>query len=176
MQINEFMPKLLPVSFETMRVGSRPPRIGGVRVYDDEVSRGEVIMDIELFYAGNTVISIKAGPVRAGVRDVQLHGRLRVIFKPLVDQPPLIAGVTAFFLSTPDIAWDLTDLLGPLDAPYLSRMLKNAVLDQINANMVLPHKIQVPLLDDLKLVDLIFHPPGKTSIVNDDSSYDSEVL
>ncbi|KAL1430129.1 hypothetical protein MTO96_002388 [Rhipicephalus appendiculatus] len=89
--------------FERIDLGDVPPRIGGVKVYKENVSRSEVIMDMELFYCGDCKFSIKVKGFKAGIRDLQIHGHVRVVMRPLTKQMPLVGGVTVFFLRPPAI-------------------------------------------------------------------------
>lgn len=159
--INQYMPNLFKITFELVDMGDKPPRIGGVKVFDEFVSRGEIIMDLELFYAGNNLIKMRAGPVKAGICNIQVHGKLRLIMKPLLSEAPIIGGITYFFLCTPDVDFDLTDVLGPLDSPGIASMIRRAVVEQLNALMVLPHKMFMPMALNIDPTKLLFVPPGK---------------
>lgn len=71
----------------------QPPRIGGIKVYDKNISRNEVIMDLDLFYAGDCDINFilgesqeksfrtrlkficcRLGGMKGGLKDFQIHG------------------------------------------------------------------------------------------------------
>uniref|UniRef100_A0A171A802 Extended synaptotagmin-2 isoform x3 n=1 Tax=Triatoma infestans TaxID=30076 RepID=A0A171A802_TRIIF len=76
--------KLTGFTFQKMRLGTIPPRVGGVKVYDKNVSRNEIIMDMDIFYAGDCDISFTLGGLSGGIKDFQIHGMVRVVMKPLI--------------------------------------------------------------------------------------------
>ncbi|OQR73011.1 extended synaptotagmin-1-like, partial [Tropilaelaps mercedesae] len=87
--------------FETIDLGDLSPRVGGIKVYNENIGRNEIIMDMEIIYSGDCSFVIKIKGFKAGIRDVQLRGLLRVELRPLTKQMPLIGGVTACFLRPP---------------------------------------------------------------------------
>ncbi|XP_028036842.1 extended synaptotagmin-3-like, partial [Bombyx mandarina] len=64
--------KLSGFKFERMILGTIAPRVGGVKVYDKNLSRNEIIMDIDLFYAGDCDISFVLQRIRGGIKDLQV--------------------------------------------------------------------------------------------------------
>lgn len=145
--------------FEKIDLGDVPPRIGGVKVYKENVSRSEVIMDLELFYSGDCKFSIKVKGFKAGIRDLQVHGHLRVVMRPLTKEMPIVGGVTVFFLRPPDIDFQLTNLGQVLEVPGLNDLLKKAVSDQVSAMMVLPNKFSMKLQEHVSTQTLRFSLP-----------------
>ncbi|CAN7983848.1 unnamed protein product, partial [Ixodes hexagonus] len=145
--------------FEKIDLGDVPPRIGGVKVYKENVSRSEVIMDLELFYSGDCKFSIKVKGFKAGIRDLQVHGHLRVVMRPLTKDMPIVGGVTVFFLRPPAIDFTLTNLGQVLEVPGLNDLLKKAVSDQVAAMMVLPNKFSMKLQEHVSTQTLRFSLP-----------------
>lgn len=76
-----------------MILGTIPPRIGGVKVYDKNIARNEIIMDVDLFYMSDCDISFVLSGLKGGIRDFQIHGMLRIIMKPLISSIPLVGGL-----------------------------------------------------------------------------------
>lgn len=154
--------------FEKIILGDIPPRIGGIKVYQENVARNEIIMDLEVMYSGDCNIQVKVKRMKAGIKDFQINGKVRVVLKPLVKKMPLIGAVTVFFLNNPAIDFNLTNLADVLDIPGLSDLLRKAVSDQLAALMVLPNKITVQLITDI---------PSKTlKLPNPDGVLRIEVL
>lgn len=85
--------KLNGFKFERMILGTIAPRVGGVKVYDKNLSRDEIIMDVDLFYAGDCDISFVLQRIRGGIKDLQIHGMVRVVMKPLLTKMPLVGGL-----------------------------------------------------------------------------------
>lgn len=145
--------------FERIDLGDQPPRIGGVKVYKENVSRNEVIMDIELFYSGDCNFKVKVKGFKAGIKELQIHGHLRVVMRPLNKEMPLVGGVTVFFLSPPAIDFTLTNLGQVLEVPGLNDLLKKAVSDQVAALMVLPNKYSLRLQEHVSTHSLRYSLP-----------------
>ncbi|XP_055637843.1 extended synaptotagmin-2 isoform X2 [Toxorhynchites rutilus septentrionalis] len=139
--------KLNGFKFDRMILGTIPPRIGGVKVYDKNVSRNEIIMDLDLFYAGDCDISFSVSGLRGGIKDFQIHGTVRVIMKPLIAQMPLVGGLQIFFLNNPNIDFNLVGVVDLLDMPGLSDILRKIIVEQVAAIMVLPNKLPIVLND-----------------------------
>ncbi|KAJ8961095.1 hypothetical protein NQ318_008771 [Aromia moschata] len=146
--------KLHGFKFERIILGTVPFRIGGVKVYDKNVDRNEIIMDIDIFYAGDCDITFYLSGMKGGIRDFQLHGMLRVVMKPLITSMPLIGGLQVFFLNNPDIDFDLVGIADVLDMPGLSDILRRIVVETVSSMMVLPNKFPIKLSDEIEAVEL----------------------
>jgi Ca2+-dependent lipid-binding protein len=157
---NSLPASLQPFKFEKVDLGDVPPRIGGVKVYVDNVKRDEIFMDMEIFYASDTEINITARGMAAGIKDLQIHGTLRVVMKPLVNLVPFIGGVNVFFLNQPNVDFDLTNLANVLDMPLLSNTLRSIIIEQLGNYMVLPNKISYPLVQGIDLNALKYPLPA----------------
>ncbi|KAG5886715.1 hypothetical protein JTB14_030781 [Gonioctena quinquepunctata] len=128
--------------FERIVLGSVPFRTGGVIVYDN-VSRDEVVMDIDVSYAGDCDIKFRLRGLLGGIKNFQLYGKLRIVLKPLIRHFPLVGGLQAFFLNNPDIEFDLDGIAGILDIPGINESLRKCVCDTVASFMVLPNKFPV---------------------------------
>lgn len=135
--------------FDRIILGSIPPRIGGVKVYDKNVDRNELIMDLDLFYASDCDINFYVSGMKGGIKDFQIHGLVRVVMKPLIRTMPLVGGLQIFFLNNPTIDFNLVGALDFLDIPGLSDILRKVIVEQIAAIMVLPNKLPITLSDQV---------------------------
>ncbi|XP_035891370.1 extended synaptotagmin-2 isoform X3 [Anopheles stephensi] len=151
--------KLNGFKFDRMILGTIPPRIGGVKVYDKNVSRNEIIMDLDLVYAGDCDISFALSGLRGGIKDFQIQGTVRVIMKPLISQMPLIGGLQIFFLNNPNIDFNLVGVVDLLDMPGLSDILRKIIVEQVAAIMVLPNKLPIVLSDGVPALSLKMPEP-----------------
>nr|CAD7443450.1 unnamed protein product [Timema bartmani] len=120
--------KLHGFRFDKMILGSIPLRVGGVKVYDRNVDRNEIILDMDLFYAGDCDISFFLSGIRGGIKDFQIHGMMRVVLKPLIQQMPLVGGIQLFFLNNPTIDFNLVGVADLLDMPGLSPVIEHQLL------------------------------------------------
>ncbi|XP_066441448.1 extended synaptotagmin-2 isoform X2 [Eleutherodactylus coqui] len=147
--------------FTKIDMGTQPLRVNGVKVYSENVDKRQVILDLQISFVGNTEIDleVKRYFCRAGVKSIQLHGTMRVILEPLLGDVPIIGALSLFFLKKPllDINW--TGLTNMLDIPGLNGVSDTIILDIISNYLVLPNRITVPLVSDLKIAQLRFPIP-----------------
>ncbi|KAF2883924.1 hypothetical protein ILUMI_22241 [Ignelater luminosus] len=137
--------KLNGFKFEKIILGSIPPRIGGVKVYETNVSRNEIVLDLDLFYAGDCNLSFSLSGFKGGIKDLQLEGMCRVVLKPLLTTVPLIGGIQLFFLNNPSIDFNLVGVIDILDMPGFSDLLRQLITEQVASMMVLPNKLPIKL-------------------------------
>ncbi|XP_076060225.1 extended synaptotagmin-like protein 2 isoform X8 [Oratosquilla oratoria] len=145
--------KISGFQFEKIILGDTPPRFSGVKVYDD-TSRHEIIMDADFAYAGDCKFEVRMARIRAGIKDLQISGRIRVVMKPLVRQVPLVGGLQVFFLNNPDVDFNLIGVADVFDMPGISDILRSIVIEQIANMMVLPNRFPIQLVDDINVVEL----------------------
>lgn len=151
--------KLSGFKFDRILLGTIPPRIGGVKVYDKNTSRNEIILDMDLFYASDCDINFQLAGMKAGIKDFQIHGMIRVIMKPLISKIPLIGGLQIFFLNNPDVDFNLVGVADLLDMPGLSDMLRRIIIEQIGAIMVLPNKLPISLSNEVPSIAIKMPEP-----------------
>ncbi|XP_057713098.1 extended synaptotagmin-2 [Corythoichthys intestinalis] len=154
-------PYLSSFCFSKIDMGDKPIRVNGVKVYTDNVDKRQVIMDMQISFAGNTEINvdIKKYYCRAGIKSIQLHGVMRVVMEPLLGDMPLIGALSVFFLNKPllDINW--TGLTNILDIPGVNGLCDNLIQDIICSFLVLPNRINIPLVGKEQLEHLLFPVP-----------------
>ncbi|XP_046681836.1 extended synaptotagmin-2 isoform X2 [Homalodisca vitripennis] len=151
--------KMSGFKFQKMRLGTIPPRFGGIKVYDRNTSRNEIIMDVDVFYAGDCDISFVLSGFSGGIKDFQIHGLLRIVMKPLITTMPLVGGLQIFFLNNPAIDFNLVGVADLLDMPGLSDMLRRIIVEQVAAMMVLPNKLPIKLSEAVASSTLRFPEP-----------------
>ncbi|KAK9888894.1 hypothetical protein WA026_001115 [Henosepilachna vigintioctopunctata] len=146
--------KLKGFKFERLILGSIPIRIGGIKVYDKNTDRNEIIMDLDITYAGDCDITFYLGGIKGGIKDFQLKGMLRVVLKPLISSIPLVGGIQVFFLNNPEIDFDLIGVADLLDMPGLGDLLRKIIVEIIASKMVLPNKLPIKLSEEVDAVEL----------------------
>ncbi|XP_059218409.1 extended synaptotagmin-2 isoform X3 [Stomoxys calcitrans] len=145
--------------FDRIILGTIPPRIGGVKVYTQNIGRNEIIMDLDLFYASDCDINFYLGSIKGGIKDFQIHGWIRVVMKPLIRSMPLIGGLQIFFLNNPNIDFNLVGAIDFMDMPGLSDLLRRIIVEQIGNIMVLPHKLPITLSEEVPATALKMPEP-----------------
>ncbi|MCI4387626.1 hypothetical protein PGIGA_G00076430 [Pangasianodon gigas] len=142
-------------SFTKVDLGDKPVKVVGVKAHTEH-DRRQVLLDLYISYAGNVEINVEVKKYfcKAGVKGIQLHGKLRVILEPLIGDVPLVGAITIFFIRRPmlDINW--TGLTNLLDIPGLNAMSDTMVMDAIASFLVLPNRLTVPLVADLHVAQL----------------------
>uniref|UniRef100_A0A8D2ZR14 Extended synaptotagmin-3 n=1 Tax=Scophthalmus maximus TaxID=52904 RepID=A0A8D2ZR14_SCOMX len=152
-------PALRTFAFTKIHFGHVPLRITGIKAYTDEVDQREVVLDMNLSYEGDVDIDVVVKPpVTAGVKGLKLKGMLRVILEPLIGQVPLVGGVTFFFIRRPTLQVNWTGMSNLLDSPAF-RFGSETILDIIASLMVLPNRMCIPLIDQVKVDQMRFPLP-----------------
>ncbi|XP_058803408.1 extended synaptotagmin-2 isoform X2 [Phymastichus coffea] len=136
-------------TFDRVVLGRIPPKINGVKVYDKHTSRNEIILDMDIMYAGDCDIAFTMGSVRGGIKDFQLRGMLRIVLKPLIPIIPIVGGVQAFFLNCPLLDFNLVGIADVLDLPGFNDVMRKIVAENVAAIAVLPNKITIQLSEEI---------------------------
>ena len=80
----------LSFQFLTVDIGTVPFEVAGVKSYSDNNIRNELCYDVDIVYNGNAVFAFKLGPIRAGLKNFKLRGSLRVVARPILNEPPFV--------------------------------------------------------------------------------------
>uniref|UniRef100_A0A672ICR1 Extended synaptotagmin-3-like n=1 Tax=Salarias fasciatus TaxID=181472 RepID=A0A672ICR1_SALFA len=120
-------------NFTKVHFGHIPPKITGIKAFTHEVDHREF-----------TVV---------------LQGMIRVILEPLIGQAPLVGGVTFFFIRRPTLQINWTGMTNLLDSPAFSSLSEDAIMDIIASLMVLPNRMCIPLIDQVKVDQMRFPLP-----------------
>lgn len=102
-------------------------------------------MDMDVAYAGDMNFTINVAGLRTGIDQIRFKGRLRAILRPLIPEPPMVGGVSAFFLDPPTMDWNLSGIGNAGDLPGLSKIIRNIVDASLASFCVLPQEIVIPL-------------------------------
>uniref|UniRef100_A0A3Q0S8X6 Extended synaptotagmin 1 n=1 Tax=Amphilophus citrinellus TaxID=61819 RepID=A0A3Q0S8X6_AMPCI len=146
---------LQTLSFTKVNIGDKALKVVGVKAHTEQ-DKKQVMLDLYLSYAGDVEINveIKKYFCKAGVKGVQLHGKLRVILEPLIGDVPLVGAVTMFFIRRPKLDINWTGLTNLLDIPGLNAMSDTMIMDAIASHLVLPNRLTIPLVADLHVAQL----------------------
>ncbi|XP_029700687.1 extended synaptotagmin-3 [Takifugu rubripes] len=153
-------PALKTFAFTKIHFGNIPLKIKGMKAYTHEVDQREVVLDLDISYLGDVDIdAVVKEPITAGVKGLKLTGMLRVILEPLIGVAPLVGGVTFFFIRRPKLEINWTGATNLLDTPAFSSLSEEAIMDIIASLMVLPNRMCVPLIDQVKVDQMRFPLP-----------------
>ncbi|KAL4646178.1 extended synaptotagmin-1 [Arapaima gigas] len=142
-------------SFTKVNLGTKPLRVVGVKAYTEHDKR-QVLLDLYISYAGDVEINVEVKKYfcKAGVKGIQLHGKLRVILEPLIGDIPIVGAITMFFIRRPTLDINWTGLTNLLDIPGLNTMSDTMIMDAIASFLVLPNRLTVPLVPNLHVAQL----------------------
>nr|XP_020500409.1 extended synaptotagmin-3-like isoform X1 [Labrus bergylta] len=147
-------------TFTKIHFGHIPLRITGMRAYTHEVDHREVVLDMDICYDGDVDIDVDVNPpITAGVKGIKLKGTMRVILEPLIGQAPLVGGVTFFFIRRPTLEINWTGMTNLLDSPAFSSLSEGTIMDTISSMMVLPNRMCIPLIEQVKVDQMRFPLP-----------------
>uniref|UniRef100_A0A3Q4HJ37 Extended synaptotagmin-like protein 3 n=1 Tax=Neolamprologus brichardi TaxID=32507 RepID=A0A3Q4HJ37_NEOBR len=147
-------------TFTKIHFGHMPLKITGIRAYTHEVEHREVILDMNLSYAGDVDIEAQVNSaITAGVKGLKLQGMMRVVLEPLIGQAPLVGGVTFFFIRRPTLEINWTGMTNVLDSPAFGSLSEDTIIDIIASLMVLPNRMCIPLIDQVKMDQMRFPLP-----------------
>uniref|UniRef100_A0A8C7YR74 Extended synaptotagmin-like protein 1a n=1 Tax=Oryzias sinensis TaxID=183150 RepID=A0A8C7YR74_9TELE len=143
---------LQTLSFTKVNIGDK---VVGVKAHTEH-DKKQVMLDLYLSYAGDVEINveIKKYFCKAGVKGVQLYGKLRVILEPLIGDVPLVGAITMFFIRRPKLDINWTGLTNLLDIPGLNSMSDTMIMDAIASHLVLPNRLTIPLVANLHVAQL----------------------
>lgn len=139
--------KLSGFEFDSNRIclGATPPRIGGIKVYDKNTSRDEIIIDMDVNFASDCNIKFRLSKLSAAFKDFEIYGRIRIILKPVMPLMPFVGGLQIFFLNKPEIDFNLGKIDDLIIGPALNDILRHVIAKKIAKKMVSPNKISIAL-------------------------------
>ncbi|XP_028853814.1 extended synaptotagmin-1 isoform X2 [Denticeps clupeoides] len=93
---------LQTLNFTKIDFGEKPMKVVGVKAHTEN-DRGQVLLDVYISYVGDVEIDVEVTRYfcKAGVKGIQLHGMMRVILEPLIEDVPIVGAVTMFFIRRP---------------------------------------------------------------------------
>ncbi|XP_025857752.1 extended synaptotagmin-1 isoform X1 [Vulpes vulpes] len=144
-------PHLQTFTFTRVELGEKPLRIVGVKVHAGQ-NKEQILLDLSISYVGDVQIDVEVKKYfcKAGVKGMQLHGVLRVILEPLIGDLPIVGAVSMFFIRRPTLDINWTGMTNLLDIPGLSSLSDTMIMDSIAAFLVLPNRLLLPLVPDLR--------------------------
>ncbi|KAF7989923.1 hypothetical protein HCN44_008597 [Aphidius gifuensis] len=151
--------KITGFQFGRFVLGRIPPKIYGVKVYENNTSRNEIILDCDMLYAGDCDISFSLGNIKGGIRDFQLRGMARIVLKPMLNVMPLVGGIQIFFLNNPSIDFNLVGAIDVLDFPGFNQALRKVIREQISKLLVMPNKLAFSLSQDVPTYEIKMPEP-----------------
>jgi len=121
-------------------LGSVPARIGGIKVYDRNTGRDEIVMDIEIIYGGDARVKFSVQKMDCEINQVNFRATARLIIKPLMDVLPLVGGLEFYFISMPSLDYNLGGMANVGEIPGISNMIRSVLDSIIRKGFVWPNR------------------------------------
>lgn len=121
-------------------LGDVPARVGGIRVYDRNTGREEIVMDIEVIYAGDARVKFSIQNMDCEINQVSLKATARVVLKPLLDVVPIVGGLELYFISIPTLDYNLGGMAAAGELPGVSNLIRSVLDSIIKRGFVWPNR------------------------------------
>ncbi|KAI3734735.1 hypothetical protein L6452_14211 [Arctium lappa] len=138
------------ITFETLSLGTLPPTIQGVKVY--ETNENQLVIEPAIKWAGNPniVIAVKISSLHIKIQlvDLQVFAVPRVTLKPLVPSFPCFANVVVSLMEKPHVDFGMKVLGGDLmSIPGLYRLVQDIIKKEVAKLYLWPQTLEIPILD-----------------------------
>ncbi|KAK9809105.1 hypothetical protein WJX72_009433 [[Myrmecia] bisecta] len=151
------------ISIETLDLGTRPIRVGGVKMYESKEE--EVKMEVAAIWGSNARIRVVARLKIAGfvleipveVANIQMKATARITLKPLVETLPCLGAVEITLLDKPfiDLSLRLINQLDLMALPGIREAVLFGARLAISQFLVYPNKMSFPIMEN----GGVPHPP-----------------
>jgi len=129
------------ISFTDFSLGDTPPVLGPITSV--QTNKGPTT-EVTVLFHSDCDIQLQLG-ASFGLKTLQFSGTLHVSMEQIIDEIPVVGGLTFYFVDQPRIDFDLTGLANLGDMPGLRGMLRRAIDTVIAGILVLPNQFVVPL-------------------------------
>ncbi|KAG5237747.1 synaptotagmin [Salix suchowensis] len=142
--------KIKAIEFERLTLGTLPPIIQGLKVY--ETNEKDLVMEPAIKWAGNPNIVLMVQLLSARLRfqlvDLQIFAAPRVALKPLVPTFPCFANIVVSLMERPHVDFGLKILGGDvMSIPGLYRLVQDMIKKQVASLCLWPQNLDIPVLD-----------------------------
>jgi len=134
-------------SFTNITLGEVYPRIGNFKIVSKSVR--DIIIQVDVGYKGDADISMVVGTslvdIPLGIKNISFSGILRIEFRDLVPEAPIVSAVVAYFVKRPLLEFNLTKAANIADMPVLFKSVRSKIVDVVATASVCPNRIVIPL-------------------------------
>ncbi|XP_044509247.1 synaptotagmin-3-like [Mangifera indica] len=143
--------KIEAIEFESLTLGTLPPTIHGIRVY--ETNEKELVMEPAMRWAGNPniVLVIKLLSLQITVQfvDLQIFAAPRLTLKPLVPAFPCFGKISVSLMEKPHVDFGVKVLGGDImSIPGLYQFIQKYIQKYVASLYLWPLTLEIPILDD----------------------------
>ena len=124
-------------------LGSIPARVQGIRVYERNTARDELVLDVEVMYAGDARIKFALQGLDCEINQVTFRGTVRIVLKPLMPVIPIVGGIELYFLSLPTLDFNLGGMAAAGDLPGFSTIIRSVLDAILRRGFVWPNRFRM---------------------------------
>ncbi|KAM3341147.1 synaptotagmin-3 isoform X1 [Capsicum galapagoense] len=138
------------ILFEQLTLGTIPPRLHGIKVYDS--NEKELVFEFAIRWAANPniVVSLKLLSLQISVQlvDFQVAATARATLKPFVPTFPCFSSIIVSLTKKPEVDFGLKLIGGDLMAiPGLHHFVQETISKQVARLYLWPQTLEIPILD-----------------------------
>mmetsp|Transcript_100272 Transcript_100272/g.239063 ORF Transcript_100272/g.239063 Transcript_100272/m.239063 type:complete len:559 (-) Transcript_100272:99-1775(-) len=150
-QLQASMPgPLKGTHFKKFTLGTVTPRLGPIELVKREDGL-KLVLGVD--YQSDVDIEI-AAVASIGIKSIALKGQLMIHLGPLIEESPVVGGMTAYFVDPPDLSLKFTGIGQVAQFPGIAGMIRGQISAAISNAVVLPNVVAVPLGTPEQGVDL----------------------
>jgi len=124
-------------------LGSIPARLQGIRVYERNTARDELVMDMEVMYAGDARVKFALQGLDCEINQVTFRGTIRMVLKPLMSAMPVVGGLEFYFLSLPTLDFNLGGMAAAGDLPGFSNIIRSVLDCILRRGFIWPNRFRM---------------------------------
>lgn len=157
------------IKFSRFSLGRNPPVICGIKAVPlHEEDLLALVVDLDVRWAGEPDVVLhltKVSRATLGLKNLQISTMVRLVFSPIIEDPPFLQRMTVSLLNKPLIDFNLRALGGPdiMSLPAISSWLHAAILNVTDRFIVWPKEVSVPLVPNLRNKNLPVLSPISSS-------------
>ncbi|KAJ0047097.1 hypothetical protein Pint_06025 [Pistacia integerrima] len=143
--------KIEAIEFGNLTLGTLPPTIHGIRVY--ETNEKELVMEPAMRLAGNPnmvlVIKLLSFQITVQLVDLQIFAAPRLTLKPLVPTFPCFGKIAVSLMEKPHVDFGVKVLGGDImSIPGLYQFIQKSIQKYVASLYLWPQTLDIPVLDD----------------------------
>ncbi len=144
------------INFSRFSLGRSPPQICGIKavpLHEEDVLA--MVVDLDVRWAGEPDVVLHLSRVKRatiGLKNLQISTMVRLVFTPIIEDPPFFQRMTVTLLNRPLIDFTIK-VLGGADVmalPAISSWLHSAILSVTDRFIVWPKEVNVALIPNLR--------------------------
>jgi len=149
-KINEILNRLFPnldtisqFRIKELVLGSVPARVGGIKVHDRNTTRNEIVMDIEVIYAGDARVRFSLQGLDCELNQIQFRCTARLVLAPLLEALPVVGGLQLYFVQHPTLDYSLGGLASAAELPGISNIVRSLLDSVIRRGFLWPNRFSL---------------------------------